>query len=271
MVRVKLPGVIFVGTSMFAAGREAARELAAVDQQAPFDWVVRDRRFMSFRDPRATALAEIVDVGSIECVETESVAFPDVVDDEYAFIDLLARTLSVQLEKDLTFDRDSRALYFRALAANKPRTYRYQSLVNETSADVVSPWHGKDGNVGSVRHHAFVPRFQRIGNDWYLSVSPTFIFTRDGFRPHYHASALIAGKKKKERNGAVRGQFVMWRHLLMRSGAPVMDLLSIDTERSPVLRFEPLEPIVMPSSVPEDAWRVEDPNASNMVETERLF
>jgi hypothetical protein len=267
MVRVVLPGQVFVGSSLFASGRDAARELAAADPDAPFDWVIRDRRFISFRDPGDTALTEIVDVGSIEGVETETLAFPDDTDDEYVFIDLLARTLRVQLEKDLSYDRDNRALYFRALAVNKPRKYRYQSLVNETSADVVLPWRGKTGEVRSVRHHAFVPRFQRLVDEWYLNVAPTFVFTRDGFQPHYHAAALIAGKKKKERNGAVRGQFVM----LMQSGTPVIDLLATGGERPPVLRFQPLTPILMPSAVPEDVWRVEDPNAQDMIETERLF
>jgi hypothetical protein len=202
MVRVVLPDEIFVASSLFASGQEAARELACADAHAPFDWVVRDRRFLSFRDPRGTPLSEIIDVGSVEAVETETVALQDDIDDEYMFIDLLARTLSVQLDQDLTYDRECRALYFRAPGQNRSRKYRYRSLVNETSADVVTVWRGKEGQIGSVRHHAFVPRFQRIGDEWLLSVAPTFVFTRDGYRSHYNSSALIAGKKKHEKNGA---------------------------------------------------------------------
>jgi hypothetical protein len=97
----------------------------------------------------------------------------------------------VQLDQDLTYDRESRALYFRAPGQNKGRKYRYRSLVNETSAEVVTVWWAKGGH--SVRHHAFVPRFQRIGDDWFLSITPTFVFTRDGYRPHYNSGALIAG------------------------------------------------------------------------------
>lgn len=271
MIRVALPDEIFVGASLFASGREAARELVGVDPRAPFDWVVRSRRFLSFRDPRGTALSEIVDDGSVEAVETTAVSLSDDLDDEYVFIDLLARTLSVQLDEQLTFDRESRALYFRALGQNKGRKYRYRSLVNETSADVVTVWRAKDGHVGSVRHHAFVPRFQHIGDEWLLSITPTFVFTRDGFRPHYNSGALIAGKKKKEKNGAVRGQFVMWRHLLINSGEKSHDLLLERPGRIAFLRFEALEPIQMPLAVPEDAWRREDPNAASMVDTEWLL
>jgi hypothetical protein len=103
-------------------------------------------------------------------------------------------------------------------------------------------------------------------------VTPTFIFTKDGYRPHYHASALLAGKKKKEKNGAVRGQFLMWRYLLVASGNPKRDLLS-DTGlvRNATLGFEALEPIVMPLAVPEEAWKQEDPNADKMEDQEWLL
>jgi hypothetical protein len=112
---------------------------------------------------------------------------------------------------------------------------------------------------------------QRIGDEWFLSVTPTFIFTRDGYRPHYNAGALIAGKKKLEKNGAVRGQFVMWRHLLTQSGQVKRDLLSEGTELVPLLKFEPLDAIIMPLAVPEEAWRRDDPNAVNMIDTEALL
>lgn len=270
MVRVILPEEVFVGASLFASRRDAARELVGNDPNAPFDWVVRDRRFLSFRDPRGTALTEIVDAGSVEAVETSIVALPESTDEEHVFVDLLAKTLSTQLDADLSFDRETRALYFRAPDQNVGRTYHYRSLVNETSADVVSVWRAKDGNVGSVRHHAFVPRFQRIGDEWYLSISPTFIFTRDGFRPHHNAGPLIAGKKKLEKNGAIRGQFAMWRHLLVSTGTAREDLF-IQRHADAPLKFEALEPVQMPRAVPEAAWQRDDPNAKNMVVSEGLL
>lgn len=271
MVRVLLPDKIFVGASLFGSGREAARELASLDPHAPFDWVVRNRQFLSFRDPRGSSLAKIVDEGSVEAVESDSLALVDDLDDEYVFIDLLGRTLSVQLEDDLTYDRDSRALYFRAPRQNRGCKYYYRSLVNETSARVVTVWRGKDGRVGSVRHHAFLPRFQRIGDEWLLSITPTFVFTRDGFRPHYNSGALLSGKKKKENNGAIRGQFMMWRHLLVNSGRDPNDLLFGRSQRKPLLHFEALDSIAMPLAVPEEAWQREDPSANKFCDTDWLL
>src|ERR1051326_7738676 len=56
-VRVLFPPKIFVGSSLYASGRDAARDLAKFNGHAPFDWVIRNRRFISFRDPRGGSLA----------------------------------------------------------------------------------------------------------------------------------------------------------------------------------------------------------------------
>jgi hypothetical protein len=64
----------------------------------------------------------------------------------------------------------------------------------------------------------------------------------------------------------------MWRHLLVTSGDPKRDLLFDSQPRqAPVLRFEALEPIVMPLAVPEEAWKQEDPNAQKMEDQEWLL
>jgi hypothetical protein len=108
-----------------------------------------------------------------------------------------------------------------------------------------------------MRHHAFSPRYQRIGDDWYISISPTFVFTVDGFQPHPASSILLAGKKKLDRNGSIRGQIILWRHLLIASGELSPDLFQDQSllDRRARIRFEALEPVIMPMSVPEDVWR----------------
>jgi hypothetical protein len=193
-------------------------------------------------------------------------------DEENAFIDLLRRSVEAQVREDLAFHKDSRSLYFRAHAPGRSRRYEYRSLLNNTSADVVSI-HEKAGRDAVMRHHAFSPRYQRLGDDWFVSITPTFVFTMDGYAPHRASSIMLAGKKKLERNGSLRGQFVMWRHFLISSGEPVRDLLSDPSAQDPRprIRFEPLEPLIMDVAVPEDAWKQDDPNASNLVNRETLL
>lgn len=276
LMHVRMPDEIFVADSPFASGRDAVPALLRADGHH-FDWVIRGRRFVSFRDPRGTALEAIVDVDTVEAVETELIAESDDHDDEVVMIELLRRTMAEQFAAALAYDRKGRAFHFRADNRFETRRYRYRSLKDVTSAMVVQVYlykKGKrQGQVHSVRHHAFSPRFERIGGEWFLSISPTFVFTEDGFRPHRFASDLLAGKKRKDRNGSIRGQVFLFRFLL--SGAtlpqetfdfsdlPVSDA-GASTARTRVLGFDPIEPVVMDRAVPEDAWMKSDPNARKM-------
>lgn len=269
LVRLKLPDEIFVAGSPFKSGREAVKEMLVHEGAKHFDWVVRDRTFWSFRDPRDTILEEIVDVGTIEAVDTEEVALLDDVDDQNAFIDLLRRSVEAQLANDLFFDKESRALCFRAYGPGVKREYEYRSLQNPTRAEVVTLI-AKEGRDNIMRHHGFVPRYQRIADDWYVSITPTFVFTSDGYRTHPASSIMLAGKKKLEKAGAIRGQVVMWRHLLMASAESsertLLDEEPNSTDARPRIGFEPIEVLAMPVSVPEDTWRNEDPEEADRIE-----
>jgi hypothetical protein len=272
LVRMVLPSTIFVAHSPFKSGREATKEMMAHKGQHHFDWVIRDRTFWSFRDPRGSAVTEIVDLDTLEEVETEAVAMLDDTDDENAFIDLLRRSVEAQLREDLAFHKDSRSLYFRSKGVGQLREYNYRSLQQAASADVVSV-HEKTGRDMMMRHHAFSPRYQKIGGEWFVSISPTFVFTLDGHLPHPASHIMLTGKKKLERNGAIRGQVVMWRHLLVESGKPSTDLFTDQTtlDPRPKIRFEPLEPIMMNVTVPEDVWKRDDPHIGDLISSDTLL
>ena len=177
-------------------------------------------------------------------------------------IDLLRRTLIAQLDGVLSYSRGRRAFYFTANTDTIKRVYAYRSLKSYTSAHVVKQYE-KDGKVVYVRHHAFEPRFWRIGNQWYLSITPTFVFTWDGFRPDRYAASRLAGKKKLEHQAALTGQFVMWRHLLIgETHQETVQLLEPEPVSERLLHFQSLDPLIMPRSVPEEVWRVGEPAVS---------
>jgi hypothetical protein len=113
--------------------------------------------------------------------------------------------------------------------------------VNETSAKVVSVYpNSRKPERGYVRHHAASFRFELQADEWFVVVDPTFHFTRDGFQAHRFPGALLAGKKRLERNAAVRGQVVMWQHLLIESGKADAGLLFDTGDPEPILAFEAL-------------------------------
>jgi hypothetical protein len=260
LVEVVLPKVAYVGASPFKTGRQALAELLEKEARPPDDWVIRKGEFMSFRDPRTGPVARIVDVGSIDEVSPDDIGFPDDEADERTFIELLRRTLGAQLDGLLVYSKDQKAFYFAPDAEKIEQTYHYMSLKQRASAEVVKKYE-KDGKLKYVRHHAFEPRFWRVGSLWLLSVTPTFIFTWNGVRPDRFAAGRLAGKKQREHNPALLGQFVMWRHLLTGLGTRNHDaqLFEIDDDKEHVLRFQSLDALDLPRGVPDDLWRATEP------------
>jgi hypothetical protein len=270
LLGIKLPDEIFLASSPFGSGRDAIPELVKHDN-IRFDWVIRKRRFVSFFDPRDYATRSIVDLDQVEAIDTKLFAFNDDLDDTNDMTDLLRRTVERQASTQLSYLRKDRLFHFRAIAINKSRTYSYVANVNETSAKVVSAYANKSDpkRQGFVRHHAASLRFERLADEWFLIVDPTFYFTKDGFQPHRFPEALLAGKKRLERNAAVRGQVMMWQYLLVESGKSVAGLF--DTNKpEPILRFETLPLIQLSQSVPESSWTRNDPRAKEM-EARDLF
>jgi hypothetical protein len=264
LLRIKLPEEIFLASSPFGSRRDAIPEFVKHDNTR-FDWVIRKRRFVSFFDPRDYATRSIVDLDQVEAVDTELFAFNDDLDDRNDTMDLLRRTVEWQTSTQLAYLRKDRLFHFRATAINKSRSYRYLADVNETSAKVVSAYANKKDpkRHGYVRHHAANLRFERLADEWFLVVDPTFYFTKDGFQPHRFPEALLAGKKRLERNAAVRGQVMMWQHLLVESGKPVAGLFDTG-EPEPILRFDTLPLIQLSQAVPETSWIRTDPRAKEM-------
>jgi SAM-dependent methyltransferase len=269
LLRIVLPVEIFIASTPFGRGRDAVTELIK-DGNARFDWVIRKRRYISFFDPRETSLKSIVDIDQVEAIETSLFALNDELDDTNDMIELLRRTVERQTANQLSYLHRDHLFFFRADQQNKSRSYRYLANVNDTSAKVVSAYTGKLPKARPyVRHHAASFRFERMADEWFMIIEPTFFFTNDGFQPHRYPEALLAGKKRLERNAAVRGQVIMWQHLMQECGRPSISLFEVDAPK-PLLGFETLPPIHLPQAVPESAWMRTDPRAKDM-ESRDLF
>jgi hypothetical protein len=249
LLRIKLPDEIFLASSPFGSGRDAIPELLKHDNTR-FDWVIRKRRFVSFFDPKDYATRAIIHLDQVDAVDTKLFAFNDDIDDTNDMIDLLRRTIERQTSGQLSYLRKERLFHFRATEINKSRSYRYVANVNETSARVVSAYANNKNPKGQgyARHHAANFRFERLADEWFLIVDPTFYFTKDGFQPHRFPGALLAGKKRLERNAAVRGQVMMWQHLLVESGKSEAGLFDADKPK-PILGIETLPLIQLSQAV----------------------
>lgn len=199
---------------------------------------------------------QIVDLDQVEAIDTEDLAFHEAVDAQNNFIFLLNSTLKHQVRADLGWSKDRKLLYFRGLATDAPRTFAYDASKKRTEADVVNVAMSKKeaGRVDFVRHHAFHPRFERLGDQWFLVVNPTYYFTTNGFIAHSHPAALLAGKKRMDNSASLRGQVIMWHRFLTQAQRQEGGLFGADIAPQPGLRFGDPPSIALSTRVPEDVW-----------------
>jgi hypothetical protein len=269
-VKVTLPETIQVAATTHRHGKDALKALLDISDHPPAEWVARGGRLVTFLDIEASLLRHVTDVGSIEKFPVSEFAFHDQEDEQRLFVELLNRTLRAQLDPMLWFSRLLKLYYFPANGPSIDRTIRYLSLKNETTRAVVKARRRPDGSVSYVRHSAFAGRFWREFDDWFLTIEPTYVFTRDGVRSDRFAGERISKLKRLENNAAIRGQFVMWRTLLSSFGLVPnqTDLLAPAPTAAPLLRFEALEMIGLPLSVPDELWRSRDAHAPQNNEEE---
>lgn len=246
------PEEMFIASTSLAPKAAVARLLNG-DKPARFDWVITERTFWSFHDPRESVCREIVDVDQVEAFDTVQLSGHDEVEERNKFAHLLRVTLEHQFRDALRWNKEARALHFRAPGRNTARKLRYRATVKETATDVVKVYADKvEERVNYVRHHAFAPRFELIGDQWVLIVTPTYVFTRDGIVPLTNPGPLLAGKKRMDNSASVRGQVIMWHRFLTQTDGD--GFFGSGTDAAPALRFDPPPTVHLETRVPEDIW-----------------
>ena len=174
------------------------------------------------------------------------------------FVALLNRAIGEFVRPVLWHDRDSGVFFFPKLKERNKLKYGYKSLKNFVPRDVVKRY-GKRRDDPSQpaywRHSAFLHRFSRLGGRWYVEITPSYHFTRDGYKADLWGGDHLKKIKELENNAAVMGQFIMWRYFLINHGMP--DLYG---EGYPYLSFSQLESLALDVGVPDDLWKSQEAN-----------
>lgn len=254
MMPINLPNEMYVSSTQ-CSGRQALAIILDDKPSARFDWLVFGNTVWSFHDPREESTSAIVDLDQVDAIETDMIANHEDEDHRHQFSFLLRKALDHAFEGKLRWNKDKRLFYIPAKQRNTPVKFSYKATAKNTASTVVSVQRKKaDNAVSYVRHHAFIPRFERLNGQWHLIVTPTYHFTVDGFIPHSYPDALLSGKKRLETNAALRGQVIMWHRFLTQNQIGVDSLFAATSERSMPLQFGELPEIMLPQTVPELAW-----------------
>lgn len=179
-------------------------------------WFLKNKMIYSFNNLRHHPFKEICDSESAETINTAEWAESNNEDIQKDFVKLLKLTLADILFKNYyRYNRDYNCYYFvpqksivSDMATNENKTTieaNYQSFQNKTAVTLFKKFQKKD-IIYFYRHLAFECYFHNYGNKWYLRISPTYIFTYDGFkkvskRNHEYVTKL---KRNEDNSNLVR-------------------------------------------------------------------
>jgi hypothetical protein len=118
---------------------------------------------------------------------------------------------------------------------------------------LVSPLDRKGtGKIKGLKHHAFHADVHYFDDHWYVQVSPTYLYTIDGWRKKRSSAELLSGIKRRERNRAVFSNLRMWEEFLLDNNGG--DLLR---QPYPHLKLGPLVYFASSRGIPDEAWHTE--------------
>lgn len=259
------PTNYYVAETEYRTRAELFAALHEISTVVHGEWILRNKMLTSFHDLSAKPWSDVCERATMETHETNEWAKTDDHPSQKQFVQLLNACLrSLLYRKGVKFSRDNHCYYFRASRDLSEREYAYQSREHNTSRLVFRgyPKKSDQSQMSYYRHSAFAGRFVRYGFSWYLLITPTYHFTRDGDRISRYAPELLSGIKRLETNQAVHGQVVMWAQLLK-------DRSLFDTGPS-FLEFSSLLNFQLDAGFDDESWlKHEDAERYSELQNER--
>ena len=246
---------LFLAETSCRDNKTFGAKLRAITRNPPGEWIVKGGRVLSFHDLDAFPWNKACESGTIEDFPTEEWALTDDADRLRDFVQLLTRALQELTRSDLIFSKNRHCFFFRRIRNRPRRGYSYRSFEKDTARNVVKQYFKKrsPNEHAYFRHSAFQGQFLRFDGNWFLEVTPTYYFTSDGLHESRFFSEQLKKIKELENNGAVIGQFQMWREFLTK--LPRADMFKSEY---PYVKFGRLAYSELEHGVPDQLWRTQE-------------
>lgn len=229
---------------------KAYSKLQRIGRDLGREWLLKENFVLSFHDLRELPWTDICDLGTAEEHKIDEWALSNRLERQQEFVELLNKALREKVKNDLSFDHKRDCYYFKPTENLSVRKYQYRSIVKKTPRDVFRAYKKGDSEEKSYcRHSAFRGQFLRVESQWFLEITPTYFFTKDGYIPYKFAQDMLSGIKRLEKNSAVLGQLIMWAEYLMTQAQGELFIPVY-----PFLEFDRLEEFEIDIGINDRAW-----------------
>jgi len=246
---------LYIADTDYRSYKASWAKLRSLSGDIGREWILKEKRIVSFHNLEEFPWREICDLGTLEDFDTEEWAFSEDPDRRREFVQLLNLALGEKLWPVVRYSDRKECYYFRATKDLSLREVAYKSPSGRTTSRTVFkgyPSKKDPARIAYYRHSAFEGQFKLFDGAWYLEITPTYYFTRDGrfLDPWYEER--LKGIKRLERHPAVFGQVIMWADYLSRPS----DLF---TAQYPFLKFGALQTFDVQVGIDDEAWLSHEP------------
>ena len=241
---------IYVAGTNYRKQRAVWGKFNSMGVKVDSEWILTDKKIFSFHKLDESPFDAICDFGTCGSFDTREWADNKDEDTKRHFVQLLNKCLKEKTRlHGLDFNMAHQHYYFPATTGLKTREVSYYGSKKRTSREVFKQYPKKSdpSQRAYCRHSAFQGQFLRYGEEWYLEITPTYHYTKDGHERYEFRSEMLKGIKRVEGNSDVIGQLRMWAVYLSRP----QDIFSADYS---FLRFGQLATVNINASLPDDVW-----------------
>lgn len=238
----------------------AVSALYMQDISFPHDWIVWDGKIITFHNLQddSVGLTKIIDKGTAEpftCGE-----FYDTSADHLSqFKYLLKKCFETKLHKlKIKWIKDEGLFAFIPVQQDDSDRWQHRSIewsktTKKATRKVVEVKRNLKNKeeVFNMRCLAFRTRFEQLGNDWFLSIKPEWVFLWPDFRVSSLAFKNIQWLKKTERNMHVFNHFNFILRYLQPSAS---ESLFAEYNDYPFIRLGQIEKFDFAPIVPDNTW-----------------
>ena len=208
------------------------------------DWHVFEKKIISFRplDDSSEPLSNLVETGTVEEFTPEE--FADIsLKHEIALSQLIDNSLQeILFHKEIQYLRKERLFRFRPPKLPKERKVRWKNKKVATRTVVKEVWNKEETQILYFQQLAFNTQSFKSDVSWFLSITPTWSYTYNGYNTYKFESDLITKKKKLENNNAVYQHFMFISYCLnnkLKEEEPDVKYLSFSEPFKLSLTYEP--------------------------------
>lgn len=257
---IEYPSRLFRAPTDYRRRGELWQRLKDLTNSPASEWVLADGHIYSFYDLTNDPWSKICDAGRTANLATKEFALAADPQKRNLFVQLLNQCLRCLLHRhDVSFDSGKECYFFRASSNLRPRKYSGRTVFS------ARPSKQAPERIAYCRHVAFLGRFLRFDDQWYLEITPTYLFTYNGKKVSRFHESLLSGIKQLERQNKTHlAQVRLWAELLV----PKESLYDKDYR---FLRFGALRAFDVDFGIDDAAWRPESPDANNVALQRQMF